>query len=326
MAYVRSFRTVGFGFVSLLCALAAASCGGAQGGEDDGNSEGGSSGTSGSTGTGGASTGGTPSGGTPGTGGTPSGGSAGTPSGGTAGTPSGGAAGMAGTAGTAGDNCMPNPAPQTCSGAAVNMHMPPDGVLINWSSYVASTGAWGNSTLGDLTGGTSKYNGRDVMPITAELVGTDLHITATIPPYTPDVADDAENYAGLVFWFGPCINASEFGGVEFTVGGMMAGAALKLQVQTAENYPADPANSKGACIFESCADRWSECKGPDATITVPEAGEPVTMPWASFTAGLPNPEVNAAGLVGLQFQLECQSQEAACTVDINLGNITLTAL
>ena len=205
------------------------------------------------------------------------------------------------------------------------MHMPADGLLINWETYVVSSGAWGNSTVGDLTGGTSKYNGRDVMPITVELVGTDLHITATIPPYTPDVADDAENYAGLVFWFGPCINASEYGGVEFTAGGSMGGAALKLQVQTSENYPADPANSKGECIFTDCATQWSECKGPDATVTVPETVGPVTMAWSAFAAGSPNTGVNPAGLVGLQFQLECQAM-TECVVDMTLGDVSLTPL
>jgi hypothetical protein len=164
-----------------------------------------------------------------------------------------------------------------------------------------------------------------VMPINVELVGTDLHITATIPPYTADVPDDAENYAGLVFWFGPCINASAYGGLEFTAGGSMGGAALKLQVQTAENYPADPANSKGACIFTDCATQWSECKGPDAIVTVPANPELISMEWAAFAAGSPNTGVNPEGLVGLQFQLECQAM-TECVVDMTLGAVSLTAL
>jgi hypothetical protein len=316
MANVRSLGTVGFG-ISALLVFAVSSCGGASGGSDDGE-EGGSGGSS-------ASGGSTMTGGTAGSAGTPSGGSAGTPSGGSAGTPSGGTAGdmTGGTAGTT--TCTPNQPAQTCSRAAVNMHMPADGVLIDWESYVVSSGAWGNSSVGDLTGGTSKYNGRDVMPINVELVGTDLHITATIPPYTPDVADDAENYAGLVFWFGPCIDASTYGGLEFTVGGSMGGAALKLQVQTSENYPADPANSKGECIFTDCATQWSECKGPDAIVPVPEKTGPVAMEWAAFAAGSPNTGVNPDGLVGLQFQLECQAM-TECVVDMTLGNVSLTAL
>lgn len=308
-----AFRTIGLGVGSILCLFVAASCGGAQGGSDEGADEGG--GTSGASGSSGAGTGGA------------TGGTAGTPTGGAAGSgATGGSAGMTGGTGGTTMECMPNPPPQTCAGSTPNMHEPPDGLLINWETYVASTGNWGNSAVGDLTGGTSKYNGRDVSPPTAELVGTDLHITATVPAYTPDVADDAENYSGLVFWFGPCINASAFGGVTFTVSGTMPGAALKLQVQTAENYPADPANTKGACIFDNCDERWSQCKGPDATVIIPAAGEPVTMTWDAFTNGSPNPAVNASGLVGLQFQFECQSMEAECAVDITLGDISLTPL
>jgi hypothetical protein len=317
MANVRSFGTVGFGFSALLCAVALSSCGGAQG--DDGGEEGGSGG-SGATATGGASTGGAATGGAA-TGGAATGGA------GTGGAATGGAAGDTATGGTAGmTDCTPNTPAQTCSGAAVNSHMPADGLLINWATYNVSSGAWGDSAVGDLTGGTSKYTGKMVDPITVELAGSALHVTATIPPYTPDVADDPENYAGLVFWFGPCINASAYGGVTFDVGGTMGGAALRLQVQTSLNYPSEPQNSKGQCIFMDCTSKWSECKGPDTLVVVPEVGEPAMLPWANFTTGSPNDGVTPEGLVGLQFQLECQSQTAACAVDITLGNVSLTPL
>jgi hypothetical protein len=313
MRNVMAFRTIGLGLGSLSLVLVAVSCGGAQGGSDDENNTGGTAGASGSP--------------TGGTGGTPMGGTAGMPGGGTGGSATGGASGSA-TGGTAGmEDCTPNPPPQTCSGSTPNMHDPPDGLLINWETYNVGTGSWGNSAVGDLTGGTSKYNGRDVAQPTVELVGGDLHITATVPPYTPDVADDAENFSGLVFWFGPCINASAFGGVSFTVSGTLPGAALKLQVQTSENYPADPANTKGSCIFDNCDERWSQCKGPDATVIVPAAGEPpVEMTWDAFTAGSPNAGVNATGLVGLQFQFECQSMDTECVIDLTLGDISLTPL
>ena len=318
MANGMSFGTVGFGMGSLLVALAASSCGGAQG-DDDGEQ----GGSSGANATGGTSTGGTSTGGTS-TGGTSTGG---TSTGGTAGSTMcfpGDSSEQPPTLET--DDCTPNPPAQLCSGAMVNSHMPPDGLLINWETYTPSNGNWGDSAVGDLTGGTSKYNGVDVMPITITHECNVIRLTATIPAYTPEVTDDAENYAGAVFWFGPCINASSFGGLSFTLGGTMGGAALKLQVQTSENYPADPANTKGECVFTDCATRWSDCKGPDMIVPVPAAPEEVTLPWDMFTAGSPNATVNPEGLVGLQFQLECQSQDADCVVDITLGEVNLTPL
>jgi hypothetical protein len=300
---------------SLLVALAASSCGGAHGSEDDGVDQGGSS-------TGGLSTGGTTTGGTT-TGGTTTGG---TTTGGTAGSTMcfpGDSTEQPPTLET--DDCTPNPPAQLCTGAVPNSHTPPDGLLINWETYQPGSGNWGNSAVGDLTGGTSKYNGVMVNPITVTPECNEIRLTATLPAYTPDVTDDAENYAGLVFWFGPCIDASDFGGVSFTIGGDMGGAALKLQVQTSENYPADPANTKGECVFTDCATRWTDCKGPDTIVTVPEAPDLVTLAWDAFTAGSPNAAVNPEGLVGLQFQLECQSQDAECVVDITLGEVNLTA-
>ena len=209
MANGMSFRTVGFGIGSLLLAFAAASCGGASGDDDNGAETGGAS-------TGGTSTGGTATGGTA-TGGTATGGTA---TGGTAGSTMclpGDSSEQPPTLET--DDCPATPTAQACSGAVPNSHMPPDGLLINWETYQPSNGNWGNSAVGDLTGGTSKYNGRDVSPITITHECNVIRLTATIPPYTPDVADDAENYAGAVFWFGPCIDASSFGGLSFTIGG-----------------------------------------------------------------------------------------------------------
>jgi hypothetical protein len=204
--------------------------------------------------------------------------------------------------------------------------MPPDGLLINWETYRPSSGDWGDSAVGDLIGGTSKYTGIMVDPITITHECEVIRLTATIPPYTRNDTEGAENYAGAVFWFGPCIDASAFGGLSFTLGGTMGGAALNVQVQTSENYPADPANTKGECVFSDCATRWSDCKGPDTIVTVPEAPDLVTLTWDAFTAGSPHAALNPEGLVGLQFQLECQSQEGPCEVDITLGEVNLTPL
>jgi hypothetical protein len=228
-----------------------------------------------------------------------------------AGTPGAGS-GSGGTSTT----CMPNPAPQNCSGTAA----PTDGVVIDFASFQAS-GTWGVSGMGDLTGGTSYYQGRGVTQLTAVVESGSLHVTGSLPAYTASVPDDAENYAGVVFWFGPCTNASAFTGLSLNVSGTLTGAVLKLQVQTHLDYPVDIANTKGGCSFTSCDSRWTECVGPTTTVTVPSA--PAALVWSAFTGGKPMATVTPEGLVGLQFQFECQA-ETACTVDVTLGTITLT--
>jgi hypothetical protein len=236
-----------------------------------------------------------------------------TATGGDAGTPGAGN----GTGGTGTTTCMPNPPAQTCGGTAA----PTDGVVIDFASFQTS-GTWGVSGMGDLTGGTSYYQGRGVTQLTAVVEAGSLHITGSLPAYTADIMDDAENYAGIVFWFGPCVNASAFTGLSLPVSGTLASAALKLQVQTHLDYPVDAANSKGGCSFTSCDTRWSECVGPTTTVTVPSA--PATFAWSAFTGGKPNAAVTPEGLVGLQFQFECSATTAPCTVDVTLGTITLT--
>jgi hypothetical protein len=233
------------------------------------------------------------------------------------------AGGMAGRAagGMGGDGtgpgCTPNPPPQNCDGTLP----PPGGVFIDFSTYSVATGAWGNAAAGDITGGTTKYSGWMVTPLTMSVNGSDLRVTGTLPSYTPDVADDAENYAGFLFWSAPCLNAGASDGVAFTIGGTLNGAALKLQVQTHQDYPADPANSRGACVFMDCATRWSECMSPYANVIPPPTPSLLVMPWPAFTNGAPAAGVTPEGIVGFQFQFECQAT-TACAIDVTLRTIS----
>lgn len=264
----------------------------------------GSPGTGGSVSVGGSSS----SAGAPSTAGGPGFGGASTTGGtsGTAGAP--GVGGLAGAGGSSSTGCTPNPTAQACSGTAA----PTDGVVIDFATYVAS-GAWGTAAQGDLTGGTSPY-GTPAITRTVENGG--LRLQVMLAPM---------GYSGFVLWFGPCVNASAYGGVSFTAGGSLGGAALKVQVQTHVDYPVDVANTKGACLFTNCDTRFSECVGPTATVAVPATAGPIALPWSAFLNGKPTATVTAEGLVGLQFQLECASS-TACAVDLTLGTINFMPL
>jgi len=229
----------------------------------------------------------------------------------------GGTGGSAGAGGSPPAGCTPNPAPLSCAGAlAPAWGVPPGtlgGLMIDFGTYL-SDGKWGASASGELTGGTSFYQGpTDVSP-TAMVDGDSLRIMSSIT---------AMGYTGVVFWFGPCVDASAFTGISFSVGGSLGGAVLKAQIQTHVDYPVDTANSKGGCTFMNCDNRFTECAGPTTLVAVPEMAAPVALPWASFTAGTPVAEVTPDGLVGMQFQLECQ-QDVACAADFTLGTINFT--
>lgn len=245
------------------------------------------------------------------------GGSAGTggTTGGTSAAGTGGTA-MAGSGGMAPVECMPNPTAQTCSGfVAPAWGMPPTtGLMIDFASYMIGDGKWGKSASGELTGGTSLYHGPTDVDLMRVVEDGNLHITASVVP---------TGYVGVVFWFGPCVNAQAFTGINFSVGGSLGGAVLKAQIQTHVDYPVDVANAKGGCSFTNCDAKFSECAGPSYQVVVPATPEAVDLPWSSFTGGTPVPDVTPDGLVGLQFQLECQS-DAACAVDLTLGKISFT--
>jgi hypothetical protein len=252
------------------------------------------------------------SGDTPATGGT------GGATGGTGGTAMAGSGGtaMAGAGGTAA-TCTPNPVAQVCGGFVAPAWGTPPGMtagkLLDFASYMTD-GKWGSMASGELTGGTSLYHGPSDVDLTRVVESGALRITATITP---------TGYVGIVFWFGPCVNASAFTGIDFAVGGVTGGAVLKAQVQTHEDYPVDVANMKGGCSFTNCDEKFTECAGPTHQVVVPAVPETLNLPWSSFAGGTPNADVTPEGLVGLQFQLECQS-DAACVVDLTLGDIGFT--
>jgi hypothetical protein len=194
--------------------------------------------------------------------------------------------------------------------------------LIDFSTYAAN--AWGSADNGDLTGGTSLFQGSDATALTLAIqgVGSDsaLHITGTIPP---------SSYAGFVLWFGPCANISAIPdggtstGLTLPIGGSLGGATLKFEVQSAEDYPVDTTNMKGSCLYTSCGTKYSDCVSPTTTLkTLPTAPTATTYPWTGFVGGLPTATTTGDGVVGLQFQYECQ-QASTCMVDMTIGTIVL---
>jgi hypothetical protein len=237
-----------------------------------------------------------------------SGGSGGTASvAGTGGMPAAGAAGMAA--------CMPNPTAQTCAGFTAPAWGEPLGAtaatVIDFATYMPD-GTWGNAANGELIGGTYLYHGPNDVDPTVTANATSLRLTGTITPL---------GYVGVVLWFDACVDASAFGGIEFSVGGSMGGAVMKAQIQTHADYPVDVASSKGGCSYTDCEDVFAECSGPVQQLVVPARPEMMELPWSAFSDGRPVNEVTPDGLVGLQYQLECQA-DTECTFQLTLGNVS----
>jgi hypothetical protein len=192
--------------------------------------------------------------------------------------------------------------------------------LIDFDTYDPIDGSWGDPSLGQLTGGTSGYSCADdgvSCPESAIIArvrtgGGGLRVQAAVP---------ARGYTGMVLWFGPCVDASAFAGLELQVSGELFGAVLAVKLQTHENYPIDLVNVKGGCSFTSEADKWSECVPPEYEIAS-TAAEPATvrLAWSDFGNGLPNAGVTPEGLVGVELAFECPS-DVDCAMDLRLGEL-----
>ena len=197
---------------------------------------------------------------------------------------------------------------------------PDTGVLLDFTSYTMPGGTWGTASLGQFTGGTSLYSGTGTATdaITQAVASDKLHIQATIP---------AGGYSGIVFWFGPCVNASAFSGVQFAASGQLGGASMIVKAQTSPDYPVDVANSKGKCRYKVEADRFTECQQPTVNLTALPASGTVELPWASFTGGIPLPSIDPAQLLGFELQFSCTAPPAgstSCALNLDLGKVIFT--
>jgi len=235
-----------------------------------------------------------------------------------------GASGVGGGASAAGSGVTPPPMNTTSptDGNPVCARYPArtDGLLIDFDTYDPLDGSWGDPSLGQLTGGTSGYSCADdgvSCPNSAVIArvrtgGGGLRIQAAVP---------AQGYTGMVLWFGPCVDASAFGGLEFQVSGELFGAVLSVKLQTHANYPIDLVNVKGGCPYTSEADKWSECVPPEYEIAS-TAAEPasVRLSWNDFANGIPTLGVTPDGLVGVELAFECPS-DVDCAMDLVLGEL-----
>ncbi|HLV64340.1 MAG TPA: hypothetical protein VKY73_00945 [Polyangiaceae bacterium] len=223
----------------------------------------------------------------------------------------GGSSGSGGT-GATGDSCEVVTTPVECSETPL-----PTTQLVDFITFQNSGKGWGS----DVKGGTSLYAGDGEPQFNAEASAEGVLQLAATVPHT--------GYAGAVFWIQSCTgmaataDGTATSGLRFNMGGDLAGATLKVQVQTNPTYPAEPKNNKGACLFTNCDTKWEECAPPTVTLsTVPAALDDVDIPWADFTGGVPVATTDGSQVVGLQLQVECPV-DAGCPVNLQIKSISV---
>src|SRR5690606_26924426 len=140
-----------------------------------------------------------------------------------------------------------------------------------------------------------------------------------------DISGPVMTYAGWGHWFGPCVDASHWEGLEFTISGTLGGeeGQLTVQLQTDENYPIEGGSEpKGACDFADEATKWDECKNPEFIVNgVSTDAATYRIPWAEFTGGKPNDGVDARQLRGVQFQINCGDADTTCDAQLQMHDL-----
>lgn len=139
-----------------------------------------------------------------------------------------------------------------------------------------------------------------------------------------NVTGTVNDYAGFGLWFGNCANAGAYSGVQFTISGLldgMDGGAIRVLFLTNANYPVDAVNMKGACVYTSEATKYEECVHASVTTAIPAGGGTVTVMFANATGGTPQPTVNAAQLMGIEWAFDWSQAATPYPVDVVVDDV-----
>lgn len=182
----------------------------------------------------------------------------------------------------------------------------PGALITDFSSWAAD-GTWGDDS--SLTGGSFYYDG--------DSEDGDA-LTATVADEALTVTGDVEEYAGFGLWFGPCLDASEYSGISFTISGDLSDTQVEFQVQSSSNYPISTTDQKGECDGD-----WSSGCVSNSYILDAEVGEePVTVeiPWSELVGGQPTAPIDSTEVLGIQWQFNCPSGET-CSPNVVIDDV-----
>lgn len=117
------------------------------------------------------------------------------------------------------------------------------------------------------------------------------------------ISGEIGTYSGFGIWFDCELDATQFAGVEFDVSGDAGPSGeLKFLVQTSANVY-DETKDHDYCMPADPAEPWSDCVNPSVTHTVGATPMKVSVTWDQLMSGKPQAGVNAAEILGLQWEV-----------------------
>lgn len=119
----------------------------------------------------------------------------------------------------------------------------------------------------------------------------------------------------------PCVDASMYSGISFTISGSVAGGgATTLTILNRSNEPAPP-TGMGQCRYTSEATAFVDCVQPSKTIPIPSAPTTVRLAWSELTGGKPVPNVDPKQLSSLVWLVPYMATPSPRAVDVTIDDL-----
>ena len=225
------------------------------------------------------------------------GGTTGSGNGGTTGSGNGGTTGS-GNGGTPGTGAGGAPAVGCATGAA------PAAALLSDFSGGADGGSITHALGGMFTYGTPSPS--------VSLTSGALHATLNAG------TGAAVNYVGFGLYFNACVDATQYTGVKFKLGGTIGTGCMLVYSHNFRDdaFHMPPNDVKGSCTLGP-----GSCYSPQKTLTVPATSTEISVAFTDVMGGSPVMNtVDKAHLTGLQWQFVVPTE--GCTADITLDDVS----
>jgi hypothetical protein len=155
-------------------------------------------------------------------------------------------------------------------------------------------------------------------PIATQIIGPDGSIQGLQVTANPGATTDpTASFVGFGWGFGnpPCLDASAYTGVQFTVTGDLGTCGLQFSLTPSENNNVQ-FGPEGVCTAANCGGPFSANLGVGTTI----------VSFASLTGGMPLPTLDATALnaIGWNLILPTDGVTAPCAASFSVTNISFT--
>jgi hypothetical protein len=132
--------------------------------------------------------------------------------------------------------------------------------------------------------------------------------------------DSGDAWFGLGFFLeyidSGCLDASEYGGVQFTIDGSLGTCQLRFGVSISEDDRVEDNPNGGSCAL------GAQCYSPLSGALLPGADGIVMVPFAQISGGNPTKTVDATAITGVNWQLVAPVTGDPCVASFTVDDVS----